>query len=175
MLSERLKAARERANLSQIEVAQAMNISRQSVSKWETGRTYPDLDNLVILSDLYKVSLDELLKSEDSLKIQKKKETKKKDEKIKNDYDFLMSHEELSIAATAVLTCFIPVIGILTDLILIVYCIVKKTPLSLGAKFIIFITMLINLSNTVVFFDLNFWHSGKATIEKIAFLNTICF
>ena len=50
-LSEKLKNAREKAELSQKDVAEALNISRQSVSKWETGKAYPDIDNLIILSE----------------------------------------------------------------------------------------------------------------------------
>ena len=61
-LSEKLKNAREKAGLSQKDVAEALNISRQSVSKWETGKAYPDIDNLIILSELYNVSVDYLIK-----------------------------------------------------------------------------------------------------------------
>ncbi|RAS91311.1 hypothetical protein A3863_06460 (plasmid) [Priestia endophytica] len=43
-----------------------LNISRQSISKWENGNCYPDLDNLIKLSDLYNMSLDELIKGDKS-------------------------------------------------------------------------------------------------------------
>lgn len=61
-LSERLKENRERLGLSQGDVAEKLNITRQSISRWETGKGAPDLDNLVLLSKLYQVSTDELLK-----------------------------------------------------------------------------------------------------------------
>lgn len=61
-LSQKLKNAREQANLSQQDVADSLNISRQSVSKWENGKACPDIDNLAILSELYGVSLDYLIK-----------------------------------------------------------------------------------------------------------------
>ncbi len=60
-LAIRLKNAREKSGYSQNEVAESLNISRQAVSKWENGWTCPDIDNLILLSKLYKVSTDELL------------------------------------------------------------------------------------------------------------------
>lgn len=67
-LAEQLKASREKMGLSQTDVANRLNITRQSISKWENGKGYPDLDNLVLLSEVYEVSIDELLKENDALK-----------------------------------------------------------------------------------------------------------
>lgn len=60
-LAERLAALRKRAGLSQGDVAERLNVSRQAVSRWETGLTVPATDNLSCLSKLYGVTLDELL------------------------------------------------------------------------------------------------------------------
>lgn len=57
----RLKEARIKKGLSQNDVAKKLNISRQAVSRWETGRTVPENYHLVILSELYEVSIGELL------------------------------------------------------------------------------------------------------------------
>lgn len=65
-LAGNLKRKREECRMSQDDVASKLNISRQSISKWETGKCYPDLDNLILLSDLYKISLDELIKGDKS-------------------------------------------------------------------------------------------------------------
>ena len=65
-LAGNLKRKREECRLSQDDVATQLSISRQSISKWETGKCYPDLDNLILLSDLYKISLDELIKGDKS-------------------------------------------------------------------------------------------------------------
>lgn len=62
VIGDNLKKARKSKQLSQREVADYLNISRQSVSKWETNQNYPDFDNLVLLSKLYEVSIDQLLK-----------------------------------------------------------------------------------------------------------------
>lgn len=57
-LTNRLKELRLEHNYSQKYVAEQLNISRQAISKWENGRSYPDIDNLRLLSSLYNVSLD---------------------------------------------------------------------------------------------------------------------
>jgi len=72
ILAEQLKSARINRGFSQSEIATMLHISRQSISKWENGRGYPDLDNLVRLSEIYQVSIDELLKEDDGIKIKLK-------------------------------------------------------------------------------------------------------
>ncbi|MCA5013668.1 MULTISPECIES: helix-turn-helix transcriptional regulator [unclassified Enterococcus] len=59
-ISEKLKEKRVELQLSQIEVAEKLLVSRQTISNWENNRSYPDLENLVLLSQLYQFSLDEL-------------------------------------------------------------------------------------------------------------------
>lgn len=59
-LSERLIELRKEKNLSQSELADALNVSRQSVSLWENGTTAPALDKLQFLAEFYGVTLDEL-------------------------------------------------------------------------------------------------------------------
>ena len=60
-VAERLAALRKRVGLSQGDVAERLNVSRQAVSRWETGFTVPSTDNLSRLGRLYGVTLDELL------------------------------------------------------------------------------------------------------------------
>lgn len=60
-LGARLQALRRQANLSQQELAERLHVSRQSISKWELGTAKPDLDNMIRLSELFGVSLDELV------------------------------------------------------------------------------------------------------------------
>ena len=55
---------RKKHNLSQEELAEKIGVSRQAVSKWERAEASPDTDNLILLSEIYGVSLDELLKGE---------------------------------------------------------------------------------------------------------------
>ena len=62
-LGGELQRRRKLMGLSQEELAQRMNVSRQSVTKWETGQSAPDLDRLIQLSEELRVSLDDLLKT----------------------------------------------------------------------------------------------------------------
>lgn len=61
-LGDQLKKSRINKGYSQGDVAKQLNISRQSISKWENSNSYPDLDNLVKLSTYYDISIDDLLK-----------------------------------------------------------------------------------------------------------------
>lgn len=69
-IGSKLKKFRLEKKLTQENVANILNVSRSTISSWEVGRSYPDLDNLVAISDLYDVSLDTLLR-EDSNMIKK--------------------------------------------------------------------------------------------------------
>lgn len=63
-LGEQLKCLREQQNMSREKLAQKMIVSRQTVFKWEKNKAYPTLDNLVKMSELYQITLDELVKGE---------------------------------------------------------------------------------------------------------------
>lgn len=65
-LHEKLKAVRAEKNISQKDAADKIGVSRQTLSNWETGKTYPDIASLISLSDLYRVSLDSLLKEKEN-------------------------------------------------------------------------------------------------------------
>ena len=67
-LCEKLYELRRAAGLSQEELAERLNVSRQAVSKWENGAAQPELSKLVELSRLYGVSVDELLSLEEAEK-----------------------------------------------------------------------------------------------------------
>ncbi len=68
-LAWQLKVKREEHGLSQDEVAKAIFVSRQTVSNWENDKTYPDVQSLLLLSQLYDVPIDELVKG-DAARIQ---------------------------------------------------------------------------------------------------------
>lgn len=59
-LSERLAELRKKKGLSQMELAEALNVSRQSVSLWENGSTTPTVDRLQLLAEFYGITMDEL-------------------------------------------------------------------------------------------------------------------
>ena len=61
---EKITLIRKENNLTQEQFAEMMNVSRQSVSKWELGTDYPDTEKLIRISKLFSCSLDYLLKDE---------------------------------------------------------------------------------------------------------------
>ncbi|GGC95380.1 helix-turn-helix domain-containing protein [Enterococcus wangshanyuanii] len=66
-LGNYLKEERNKKNLTQQQVAEKIHVSRQTISNWENEHSYPDLESLVSLSDLYGVSLDQLLKGDQQI------------------------------------------------------------------------------------------------------------
>lgn len=63
--NERLMALRKKRGLSQEELGFELGVSRQTVSKWESGQSYPDFQRLVLLADYFDISLDELVRGLD--------------------------------------------------------------------------------------------------------------
>jgi len=66
-ISEKLKQARLATGLSQEDIAEKVGVSRQTVSNWETGKSYPDIASVIALSDAYSVPLDSLMKGDDEM------------------------------------------------------------------------------------------------------------
>lgn len=75
-LGEKLQLLRSKNGMSQEELAERLGISRQSVSKWESGQSVPDLKKLIILSDIYNVTIDNLVKDSDEYDILQEKDAK---------------------------------------------------------------------------------------------------
>ena len=71
-LPNNLYELRRKAGLSQEEFADRLNVSRQAVSKWERGEAYPDTENLITISEMFKVTIDELLNAKDLSSIEAK-------------------------------------------------------------------------------------------------------
>ncbi len=172
-LSKSLKKARENAGLSQAEVAEKLNISRQAISKWENGWTSPDIDNLIILSDLYDVSLDELFKNENN--------KKKKDENLQESVEpdkkkvFGLLPEEVGILIAIVCLSTIPCLGLIGIILLLGYCVFKKYKIGTIYKVIILCFVLISIYNSVKFVQIEFLDLGEATIEKVASIKELYF
>ena len=67
-LGERIRGERKKRGLSQEELADILNVSRQAITKWETDRGIPDIANLIRISEEFEISLDELIKGDNSVK-----------------------------------------------------------------------------------------------------------
>jgi len=63
-LSRQIKKYRTEANISQEELAEKIFVSRQTISNWENDKNYPDIKSLVLMSEVFQVSLDQLIKGD---------------------------------------------------------------------------------------------------------------
>ena len=70
-LSKQIRYLRKRDSLSQEELAEKIYVSRQSISNWENERNYPDIHNLLMMSVLFNISLDDLVKGDVEIMKQK--------------------------------------------------------------------------------------------------------
>lgn len=66
-IGKKLKDARIGSGLTQESVAEKINVSRQTISNWENEKSYPDIISVIKLSDLYSISLDNLLKGDSKM------------------------------------------------------------------------------------------------------------
>ena len=98
-LNEQIKKYRTEMNLSQEELAEKIYVTRQSISNWENGKNYPDIHSLLLLSSLFGISLDQLVKGD----IEIMKEEIKKDEIAKmNRYGKIYTIMLIATAISAV-------------------------------------------------------------------------
>ena len=61
-LGKQIKKYRQESQLSQEELANRVYVSRQTISNWENDKSYPDVTSLVLLSEVFQISLDKLIK-----------------------------------------------------------------------------------------------------------------
>ena len=101
-LSENLHFLRKRDKITQEELADRLGVSRQAVSKWETGEAFPETDKLIMLCDMFNVSLDELVRGNAV------REEKKEEEPLQDSGGFIKHMDKFSrrIAAGVFLILF---------------------------------------------------------------------
>lgn len=66
-IGKKLKEARLNKDLTQEVIAEKLNVSRQTISNWENEKSYPDIISVIELSNLYSISLDDLLKGDEKM------------------------------------------------------------------------------------------------------------
>lgn len=94
-LSENLQNLRKIKNMSQEELAEKLNVSRQAVSKWESGSGYPETEKIISICEIFDCSMDELVKGKISNDIKSEK----------NNYDLIMTKaaKEISLGVALIL------------------------------------------------------------------------
>lgn len=172
-LGDQLRSNRKRIGLSQGEVATQLNITRQSISKWETGKGYPDLDNLVLLSEIYNVSIDELLK-EDERNGNRIVDNSNapiciEDNKIESGtepHKEMKRDDSLLLMILAIVSCAIPPLGIIIPLIL--YKKITTTDrFHKLLKIVCICCCLLSIYNSFLLANSWIFHYGDSSVELI--------
>lgn len=168
---KKLQSLRKTSGLSQEELAQELGVSRQAVSKWESGTSYPEMDKLILMTRLFKCSLDDLVNDEikDSSIIQNK--TSKGQTYIDSLLEFINKSITMftSMKFSSVLKCLIELSACILIMVFIsslLYMIVDEiicgvfgypyydSMLGLIAKFFSDIILIVLIAiNVIVFFQ----------------------
>ncbi len=159
-LDKRLKDAREAKGLSQNYVAEHLNITRQAISKWENGKSMPDLENLIILSTLYEISLDELLGKTPS-----PEETHEPQSSSANTPSSPIQ-EALFLAVIASISCLFPIIGLVIPIGILVWMKKKKRVYKMVVVLCV-ICLLANIFSSYATLNQILLHSIDISIEKL--------
>ena len=124
--NEKLQELRKRSGLTQEELAQALFVSRTAVSKWESGRGYPNIDSLKAISAYFQITVDELLSSSQLLTI-----AQEDHKEIQAHFvDLVFGLLDLSAA----LFLFLPIFGQRTDGLVVSVSLLSLSSISLFLK-----------------------------------------
>ncbi len=159
-LDKRLKDAREAKGLSQNYVAEHLNITRQAISKWENGKSMPDLENLIILSTLYEISLDELLGRTPS-----PEETHEPQSSSANTPSSPIQ-EALFLAVIASISCLFPIIGLVIPIGILVWMKKKKRVYKMVVVLCV-ICLLTNMYTAYAIFNQIYFRLNTVGIKKL--------
>ena len=99
ILADKITELRKKRGWSQEELAEKVDVTRQSVSKWESAQSTPDLDKILKLAEIFEVTTDELLKAEQRLEDEKSSEKNDKNEKKKICEKITRNAEERKVTA----------------------------------------------------------------------------
>ena len=169
-IGDNLKTIRLKRGLSQNDVADKLNISRQAISKWERNISSPDIETLKKLKDLYDVSYDELIS-------QTKTEIDTSSVDKDHNIDIFKGREQkiihsLIIIGMLVLSCSLPFLGVIIS-IFIVYYLMKIKSKSILLFSCCALTFLISIWNTWAFLNNAFIKNETTTIEVVVAINNI--
>ena len=89
-LRRTVKKLRESKGFSQEDVAKKIGVTRQAVYKWENDKSCPDIDNLILLSEMYNVTLDELIKGNQNIKEKIHINEEDEDFEKENEFGFIL-------------------------------------------------------------------------------------
>lgn len=108
--NEKLQQLRTGKNLTQEQLAEQLYVSRTAISKWESGQSYPDFQRLVLLSDYYEMSLDELVRGVDVGDVRALNESEKQISSIYSDVERGKEAALRALRALLVVVCVVLVL-----------------------------------------------------------------
>lgn len=127
--NEKLLKLRKEKGLSQEELGMERQVSRQTVSKWEAGQSYPDFTRLVMLSDFFDMTLDELVKDIDVQEVRENPLTNEKIDsiyRVSQDMDSILQNKTLKdiikgikwfIVGSFILICLVMIASLILHII----------------------------------------------------------
>ena len=129
-LSIQIKKYRTELHLSQEELAEKVYVTRQTISNWENEKSYPDIISVIALSDLYSVSLDELLKGDQKMA-----------EHLEESTNVVKSNKKLTGA-------------ILLNIILMILLIALNMLLPEGTYYLVIVFCVVIMSSSVLLYQI---------------------
>lgn len=129
-LGEQLKKLRESKEFSQEDVAKKIGVTRQAVYKWENDKSYPDIDNLILLSEMYNVTLDKLIKGNQNTKEKIHIDEEDEDFEKENEFGFYIGFGLLIMSAFIDYEKIQVVVLVIALFMMVFYSDVKKVILN---------------------------------------------
>lgn len=129
-IGKKLKNARIEAGFTQEKAAEKIDVSRQTISNWENEKSYPDIISVIALSDLYSVSLDELLKGDQKMA-----------EHLEESTNVVKSNKKLTGA-------------ILLNIILMILLIALNILLPEGTYYLVIVFCVVIMSSSVLLYQI---------------------
>ena len=166
-IGEKIYNLRKKKNLSQEDLASILNVSRQTISKWETGESNPDIDKIVPLCNFFEISTDEFLKGRDIVYERKLSKEKKKNKALTFSLCLIifgimiiltMLLEELDINEGIIGS--IIMFGLVLIGVLLIYYFMSKESEKKEEKQGKIMNKIIFLGTTIIYFLVSFiWHA----------------
>ena len=163
------KYYREKNGLSQEDLANKLNVSRQAISRWENDWNIPDITNLQELCKLYNITMDELLSdtiNEDPPIDTKQISQNLQPEEINSADKRKLLQDTILMCAVLVIGCPLGIFGVFIASYILYYCCKNKQYSKIIILFCI-LAIIISFWNTWVYLNTFFFDIGHGTYEKI--------
>lgn len=154
-LGQKIFELRNQQKMSQGDLAEKLNVSRQSISKWETDASVPELDKLIMLSDLFHITIDELVRDE----LPEKRTDEERESTEKSSSETVVINKRISmreiigfVLLIAGFFCLRPLLSLVGPraLILIAAFFILSAKCLLNVKYYLIIAWIITVSTSVI-------------------------